>query len=71
MKENNIWLYSVYRNSDDRLMALDVKASEAMEIMGLKLKPSFYHFMSIRNGRGKFFTVTKKKKEEVEKEMEE
>lgn len=65
----NIWVYSVYRNRDDALMALDVTAAEAMEIMGLKRPASFYHFMSINGGKGKFWTVIKERAEKVEREM--
>ena len=67
----SIWLYSVYRNKDDRLMVLDVPAAKAMEILGLKRPQSFYHFMSISGGKGRFYTVIKKSRKEVEEDVEE
>ena len=68
---DSIWLYTVYRNKDDRLMALDVPAAEAMKIMGIQRPQSFYHFMSISGGRGRFYTVTKQRRLEIEAEMAE
>ena len=61
------WLYSVYRNQDDRLMALDVTAQEAARIMGVKLQ-SFYKMWMERGGRIRKWTVTRERRETIEKE---
>ena len=62
------YLYSVYRNEDDRLMALDVSAAEAMKIMGITKKQTLYRFFWRHGGNGRFFTVTKKTIKEIEEE---
>ena len=63
-----IYLYTVYRNSDDRLIALDVTAAEAMSIMGIKKKQTLYRFFWRHGGHGRFYTVTKKTFKEIEEE---
>ena len=58
MPNNNLYLYTVYRNSDDALLALDVTGQEASRIMGMQ-KASFYRFMAVSGGRNGAWTVIK------------
>jgi hypothetical protein len=65
VKCNTRFLYSVWRNSDDKLMILDGTADECALAMGVK-RQSFYVFCN-RGGNGDW-TITKKSIAEIEAE---
>ena len=66
MKPNTRFLYSVWRNEDDRLMILDGTADECARIMQME-RGSFYR---ICNGGGNgAWTVMKESVEEIQLEM--
>ena len=64
------WLYSIYRNSDDKLLALDVPIHEAARITGMQ-KGSIYCLFAKHGGINRVWTITKKSIAEVEKETNE
>lgn len=65
-----IYRYTVWRNSDDKLLALDVLAEEAAQIMGMS-RMSLDHLFYTHNGRNGTWTVTKMKIKEIEEQMRE
>ena len=65
-----IYRYTVWRNSDDKLLALDVLADEAAQIMGMS-RMSLDHLFYTNNGRNGTWTVTKMKIKEIEEQMRE
>ena len=70
MRGNNVYLYCVYRNSDDRLMILDGTANECAKGMGIEPQ-SFYVLWTRHGGRNDRWTVTRKSRREIQQEMEE
>jgi len=71
MSDENVWLYTVYRNSDDELIAFDVSAEEAAKRMGLKNRNSLYHIVLADNGNNGKWTVLRERRKKVEAEMNE
>ena len=67
MANNNVYLFSVYRSSDDRLIVLDKTASECAKIMGIKTI-SFYHLCE-RGGINRNWTIVKEHKANIEKDI--
>ena len=67
MKHNTRYLYSVWRNADDKLMILDGTAEECSKAMGVK-RESFYVVCN-RGGNGDW-TILKKSVAEIRAEME-
>ena len=65
-----MYLYSVWRNSDDRLMILDGTMRECLMVMGIT-RSFFYRFMCEYNGRNSKWTVTRSTTEEVQKDEQE
>lgn len=68
MSRQGKYLYSLYRNSDDRLLALDITASECAKIMGMEYM-SFFHFLSVHNGRNGKWTVIKTSLEDIQADI--
>lgn len=62
------YLYSVYRNADDALIAFDVDYKEAAKAMGMT-PHSVIHLWSVLGGKNGTWTLTRKRTEEIEKEM--
>ena len=63
------YLYSIYRASDDKLIALDVMPQEAIKILGYTNPQTLYRFFWRHGGDGKYYTITRKTIAEVEEEM--
>lgn len=53
-------LYSVWRNSDDKLMILDGTAEECCEILGIN-KKTFYPLVCKSAGQGAQYAIRKRK----------
>ena len=53
-----IFLYSIWRNGDDRLMILDGTADECCKVLGIP-KKTFYEELSRTGGKGKKYTIKK------------
>ena len=62
------YLYSVWRNSDDRLLILDGTAEQCARIMGIKLG-TFWRMTT--NKHGNAYTVQKIKRCDAKREEEE
>ena len=58
MASKNVYLYSVYRNDGDQLIALDVSSAEAIRLMGIK-RNTFYRIISLFNGKNNVWTIVK------------
>lgn len=61
----NPWLYTVYRNSDDRLLALDVSSQEVLRITGMNFN-SFCHLMCKHKGINGRWSIMKIRKKEAD-----
>ena len=63
--------YTVWRNSDDRLLILDGTADECCKLLHIN-KNSFYRLVcSNRNkGYGAAYTITKAKRDQIKREEE-
>ena len=68
-KKKPTTLYSLWRNSDDRLLILDGTAEDVCAILGLKSK-SFYEIMSRTGGDMEAYTIRKIRREDAEREEE-
>lgn len=62
------YLYSVWRNSDDRLLILDGTAEQCAKVMGIKLD-TFWRFTT--NKHGTAYTVQKIRRDDAKREEEE
>ena len=61
-------LYSVWRNSDDKLLILDGTADECGAKLGIN-RNSFYRLVcSVNKGYGSMYTIRKIRREEAERE---
>ena len=61
-------LYSVWRNSDDKLLILDGTADECCARLGIN-RNSFYRLVcSVNKGYGNVYTIRKIRREEAERE---
>jgi len=68
MSNNNHYFYTVYRNSDDKLIVLDAHPAEAIRLM--KVKPNtFYRILSLFGGRNRMWTIIKTDRKEIEEQM--
>ena len=64
------WLYSVYRNDNDRLVVLDAPPQDAIRAM--KVKPNtFYRILALSGGKNEKWTIIRTEKNEVARQMEE
>lgn len=63
-----MYLYSVWRNSDDRLLILDGTMRECLKVMNMT-RTCFYRFMCEYHGRNGKWTVTRNTPKEIEEEM--
>ena len=63
------YLYSVWRNRDDKLLILDGNAEECAQVMGMTDVQSFYHLLCMKKGRPKY-TITRILAEEAERQQE-
>lgn len=59
------YLYTVYRNKDDRLMILDGTAKHCCEVLGLK-QNTFYAYLSRKDGP---YTILRSTRKAVEADM--
>ena len=64
-RENNISLYTVYRNKDDKIVAFDATAKEAAKAMGIQ-QQSLYHLFCVRGGKNLRYTVCRSKKDDID-----
>ena len=62
-------LYSVWRNSDDRLLILDGTAEECAALLGINLK-SFYRLVCTKKNAGYGFAYTINKIDRRQAELE-
>ena len=62
-------LYSVWRNSDDRLLILDGTSDECARVLGITQR-SFVERLSRTGGNSKEYTVRKIRVEDAEREEE-
>ena len=69
MADNTIWYYTIYRNSDDRILCFDVPLNKAAEIMGWK-PMSLRQMYSRSKGRMPNYTITRRTREEILRDME-
>lgn len=67
MKCNTRFLYSVWRNRDDKLMILDGTADECAEAMGCT-RQNFYRYCNENNH---LWTIQKRSIREIEEEAKE
>ena len=65
-----MYLYSVWRNSDDRLLILDGTMRECLTVMNMT-RTCFYRFMCEYHGRNGKWTVTRNTPEEIKKDEQE
>lgn len=68
---NTRYLYTVYRNSDDKMMIMDGTGEECARVMGLVSKFAFYHWWHIQKGYSKYWTVYRTTVRELEEEYAE
>ena len=61
-------LYTVWRNSDDKLLILDGTAEECCRLLNVK-KETFYRYACVSN-EDTLYTIRKISLEEAEKEVE-
>lgn len=62
-------LYSIWRNSDDRLLILDGTVEECSKVLGITMR-SFVERLSRVGGDQKMYTIRKIRREESEREEE-
>lgn len=68
--QHNGYLFSVYRNRDDKLMILDGTAKECARVMGFKQLSSFYVILTVKGGQTGKWTVIKTSREQIAAETE-
>ena len=69
-RDNHTYLYTLYRNKDDKLLILDGRGYECAEAMGISYQ-WFYKLMCKKGGRNSKWTVTRRRKGEEEEEEDE
>lgn len=69
--QHNGYLFSVYRNKDDKLIILDGTARECARAMGLSRTSSFYVILKVRGGQTEKWTIIKTPREVVAAQVEE
>ena len=62
------WYYTIYRNSDDRILCFDVPLKEAAKIMGWKPK-SLQQMYSRSKGRSRDYTIIRRTMKEIRRDM--
>ena len=65
-----MWLYSVWRNSDDQLVVLDGTVDQCCEMMGIS-KQYFFHISNDRLKKTNTFTIKRIRASELESEVDE
>lgn len=66
MKNNHVYLYSLYRNSDDKLMILDGRGSECARLMGVTYQ--WFYKLMMKGGSNKKWTIIRRRKDEDEED---
>lgn len=56
VERNYHYLYTVYRNKDDRLIAFDVPSAQAINLMDVKPN-TFYRILSMFGGKNTVWTI--------------
>ena len=63
------WLYSVYRNADDRLMAFDLTAEQCAKVLGIRRKT--FLAMMCPSCRNQTYTIYKIRPDDARRQAEE
>ena len=66
MRNNHTYLYTLYRNSDDRQMVLDGRGSECARLMGVTYQ--WFYKLMMNGGSNRKWTITRRRKDEDEED---
>lgn len=68
MRDNNTYVYTLYRNKGDQILVFDGKGAECAKAMGVTYQ-WFYKLMT-KGGKNRKWTIERRKKNEIEEDGE-